>query len=689
MHRLMICLGAAVLPAMMPSMAAAQDGPAVDGGLSRALAMPFASGLTGAAAVPRFAWVENSAGARNVWVADSGARARAITAFTADDGAGIYDLALSRDGRMLAYVRGGDEEFPDGDIPNPALGASPPSQTVYLARLDGRAAPVPLGAGHMPVFSPRGDHIAFVRAGDLWIGGMDGQPASRRLSVSGTIEALSWSPDGTRLLFSNDRGDHRIIGLFDVDSGTLRYPDAGFQQDQDPVFSPDGKHIAFLRITDPPAGAAASMASFWSIRRVDLETGQARTVWAAPTGAGAHYGGTGGRNLLWSADDRLIFPWERDGWRHLYALPSAGGTPVALTPPGPWEVEAFQLDDAGRTLIYTGNDGDIDRRHLWRLAVGGGAATRVTGGDGAESAPIFAGRQMAVIATDATRPAHPALVADTGRMTPLADREADFAPAAGYVAPEPVILHADDGLVVHAQLFRAQGHGATHPALVFIHGGPRRQMLPGFNPMGYYANAYIMNQHFAAEGYDVLSVNYRGGTGYGHDFREAPGTGREGASEYRDVRAAGLYLAHRPDVDPKRVGLWGGSWGGYLTALGLARDSDLFAAGVDMHGVHNLLRAPPGTLSPDAQAKAQQLMWDSSPFGALATWRSPVLLVHGDDDHNVPFSQSVDLAAELTARAIPFQELVLPNERHAFLRHESWVRAYRASDAFLAERLKP
>jgi dipeptidyl aminopeptidase/acylaminoacyl peptidase len=208
-------------------------------------------------------------------------------------------------------------------------------------------------------------------------------------------------------------------------------------------------------------------------------------------------------------------------------------------------------------------------------------------------------------------------------------------------------------------------------------------MLLGFHPSSYYSNAYILNQHFAAEGYDVLAVNYRSGTGYGRAFREAPNIAREGAAEYRDILAAGRWLAGRGDVDPKRIGIWGGSWGGYLTALALARNSDLFAAGVDFHGVHAMVRPVENNLSPDAQAVAHQLQWQSSPMGSIDKWRSPVLLIHGDDDKNVDFGQSLLLARELAARHIPYKDLVFPNERHGFLRYADWLASYRAADAFL------
>ena len=290
--------------------------------------------------------------------------------------------------------------------------------------------------------------------------------------------------------------------------------------------------------------------------------------------------------------------------------------------------------------------------------------------------PTLAGDAVAAIATNVSSPAHPVLL--DGSETPLAAVPV----ATGFVAPETVLFRAADGVMLHGQLFHARAAG-RHPALVYVHGGPRRQMLPGFHPSGYYSKDYIMNQRLAALGYDVLSVNYRSGTGYGLAFRDAPETGREGASEYRDVLAAGRWLAARSDVDPARIGIWGGSWGGYLTALALARDSALFAAGVDLHGVHSLLRPVPISLSPAAQERARQLQWDSSPIASIERWRSPVLLIHGDDDHNVDFSQSLLLARALCRpRASPIASWSSPTSGTAFFRHESWLRAFRAAEEF-------
>src|SRR5262249_26692207 len=141
----------------------------------------------------------------------------------------------------------------------------------------------------------------------------------------------------------------------------------------------------------------------------------------------------------------------------------------------------------------------------------------------------------------------------------------------------------------HGILFVPASTGAPekHPAAIFMHGGPIRQMLLGWHYMDYYSNAYAFNQFLANRGYVVLALNYRAGIGYGLNFREAAGIGSAGASEYNDLLAAAELLKARADVDPARIGLWGGSYGGYMTALGLARNSDIFRAGVDMHGVHD------------------------------------------------------------------------------------------------------
>ncbi|MGA3088334.1 MAG: prolyl oligopeptidase family serine peptidase [Terriglobales bacterium] len=499
----------------------------------------------------------------------------------------------------------------------------------------------------------------------------------------------------------SDRGDHSFLALYSVGSGSVIYLDPSTDLDSNPVWAPDSTRLAFLRI--PPDKDALLFephrtALPWSIRVVEVTTGKAHDAWRAAEGAGSAYRGTDSPDQLhWAVGDRIVFPWEQDGWLHLFAVSASGGTTTLLTP-GNFEVEHVGLSHDRTTLVFDSNQNDIDRRHVWRVLLSADGANKaaeaVTAGEGIETQPVVAsdGLTVAVLRSDVRLPIRPAVV-ESGGPVDLAPQAipADY-PAAHFVTPQQVIFPAADGLEIHGQLFlpKAMAPGERRPAMVFFHGGSQRQMLLGWHYMEYYSNAYAMNQYLANLGYIVLSVNYRSGIGYGLNFREALNYGASGASEFNDVLGAGLYLKGRPDVDGTRIGAWGGSYGGYLTALALARASDLFSAGVDMHGVHDWNAELP-TFSPnyDPRERTQvaRLAFESSPMASVATWHSPVLLVHGDDDRNVPFAQTEELVDALRRQKVDFEELIFPDEIHDFLLRRDWVRAYDASAEFLGRKL--
>jgi dipeptidyl aminopeptidase/acylaminoacyl peptidase len=219
-------------------------------------------------------------------------------------------------------------------------------------------------------------------------------------------------------------------------------------------------------------------------------------------------------------------------------------------------------------------------------------------------------------------------------------------------------------------------------------------MLLGWHYSDYYANAYAMNQYLAHRGFVVLSVNYRLGIGYGYEFHQAANAGARGASEYLDVKAGAEFLKTLRQVDGARIGIYGGSYGGFLTAMALARDSDLFAAGVDIHGVHDwtgerargLLTRERFEAAPDV-ARALEVAWASSPISSMATWRSPVLVIHADDDRNVRFSQSTDLVRRLMAGGVEHETLVIVDDTHHWLRHANVLTVDSATAAFLEKQL--
>jgi dipeptidyl aminopeptidase/acylaminoacyl peptidase len=222
-------------------------------------------------------------------------------------------------------------------------------------------------------------------------------------------------------------------------------------------------------------------------------------------------------------------------------------------------------------------------------------------------------------------------------------------------------------------------------------------MLLGWHYRWEYANDYGANQYLASRGFIVLSVDYRLSVGYGQDFQFADFTGPRGATEYRDILAGGKYLQSRPDVDPARIGVWGASLGGYLTALALARNSDVFAAGVDVHGVEDRLPAVNTTQLAHAIVgdgiteadlkKALQVQFESSPISSVPTWKSPVLLIHGDDDRTVEFHQTIDIKNRLTEKGVKVEELVLPDDVHDSLLWRNWKKSITAMAEYFEKTL--
>ena len=620
------------------------------------------------------------------------------------------------------------------------------ARAIWAVRTSG-GAPWRIAEGAAPEVAPDGRYVVYVKDGQIYRGRVlpNAAPDSMDRGQKPFIKAWGrqsnprWSPDGSKIAFVTDRGNHSFIAIYDVKTRSVSYMAPSVDFDGAPVWAPDGKRIAFTRrpgtpfgaqtqqgqggIGNPPgpagSGAAARsvcppgaanpfgpgggnrarqdstpsrplipglcQATFagghtLAVMVGDVATGAARELWHnAPNDSTI----PAIQRMLWGGD-RIVFPVSplNDEWERYYSLDANASTakPVLLTTTNGLieDATSASLSPDGKTLYYCTNATDIERRHIWAVPTAGGTPTRISTGDGIETypQPLASGKQVAVLYFDASTPASVGLVpVNGGAAKVIFPTLAKSFPKSEHVTPSIVVVKAPDGIEAHNQLFLPKDlkPGDRRPAIIFVHGGPVRQMMPGYHYMQFYHWSYAVNQWLANQGYVVLSVNYRSGVGYGRSFRFAANTNARGNSEYQDVLAAGKYLQSRSDVDPARIGIWGLSYGGLLTSQALARNSDIFVAGADLAGVH-LYGSSLDTTS---------MSYKSSAISAIDGWKSPVFLVHGDDDRNVDFAQTVGLVQLLRARNIYYELEVIPDDLHESMLHRNWVGTFDRMGTFL------
>jgi dipeptidyl-peptidase 4 len=687
--------------------------------------------LTAAKRADRMAWTVYEAGRRNVYTAVApDFHAVRLTRFDDDDGQEVSGVRLSDDGALAVFVRGHAPNR-QGWVANPLHDPAGSERAIWAANTSGGPA-WRVAEGAAPALSPDGSAVLYVRDGMIFraLTAQNAEPDSLQIGAQPFIRAMGilsspvWSPDGSRVAFVSARGDHSYVGLYDVAARRVFWVSPDVDCDANPMWSPDGSRLAFLRrpgtpfglqAPQPPPGAAPTQTcgagggvvpadTTLNQRAVpglyrgtlpnraalaimvvdaaavgDIDSPRAREIWHNEPEDRAFVGMS---RVRW-VGDHIVFQlnpagdeWDRY-WSIAADVPQA--QPVLLTTTDGLIEDAtsvaFSAD--GRTMFYTTNAGDIERRHIWAVPVAGGTPVQLTSGDDVEThpQPLASGRHLAVLHFGAQTPASVAIVpADGGAARRIYPDLTRF-PTQAHVVPEILWLESPDGMRFSNQLFLPPDirPGEKRPALVFVHGGPARQMMPAYHYMQFYHWAYGINQWLANQGYIVLSVNFRRGVGYGAAFRNPPSTQARGNAEYQDVLTAGLYLQTRADVDAQRVGIWGLSYGGLLVAQALARNSDVFVAGVDMAGVHLY----------GSVIDSTALSYRSSAISEIAKWTSPVFLVHGDDDRNVNFSQTVGLVQLLRAHGVHHELIVVPDDVHESLLHSRWIYTWDRMGDFL------
>jgi dipeptidyl aminopeptidase/acylaminoacyl peptidase len=599
------------------------------------------------------------------------------------DSVTISRLFGSSDGRTLYYVRG------TGD-----------SAALWKVDVE-RTAPEEVARGkEIPastwIFAPDGRSFVTMEGKQLYLHrfkaggpGFDRRPLlepDRRHDATIDVESAVYSPDGSKLAFiSLRRTYHSYVGVYDFATREFRFIEPGIFRDVAPVWSTDGARLAFVRqpINLPRRYrfAPREQGVPWSIVTADVATGRLETRWQADRGRGS----VAYRPfLIWTPRDQLVFNWEKTGWLALYSVPASGGAVRRLTQEN-GEVSRAVLSPHGESLVYESNVGDPARLHLWRVSLGGGQPTQLTRGDGVEQdLRITAGGHLVYQSNDGGRmPNRVVVEASPGRpvtLRPRPDEAAKLEPLwRQFAAVEVVPVTADDGVVSYHLLMKPSGPAPTggYPVIVSSKGGPEGRVMPGY---GY--GAYTpLGQYAVSRGYIFLEINYRGCSGFGLEYRLPAGRGATGGSEVKDLAALARYLKGRPDVDPKRIGIIGHSYGGHIVGLALSRLPNDYAVGVHMSGVADWViemkkdgtGSPPTEFIPLSERTAiEDLAVSSSP--RIETWRAPTLFTIGEADPQGHMESVIDLGYRLLDRGVQVEFFVDPTAGHGLFPNERVMR---------------
>ncbi|MBZ5619164.1 MAG: alpha/beta fold hydrolase, partial [Acidobacteriia bacterium] len=458
----------------------------------------------------------------------------------------------------------------------------------------------------------------------------------------------------------------------DAASGTARPPTPQERDVQlfQPVWSEDGTKAVIV-------ARAADNKDRW-ILALDPATGKTRVLNTDHDSAWVD--GPGANTIGWMKNDReVFFQSERTGYSHLYAVPFDGGEPRALTS-GKWEVLNVRQSKDKSHFYLTASKETSYEQHLYEMGAEGGPLTRLTAAPGKHAATLSPDeRWIADIYSYTNKP--PELYLQENR--PLAESQKLTA------SPSPefwqyqwldvpiVTFTARDGVAVPARLFKPANARRGGPGVVFVHGSGYLQNVD--HKWSTYYHEYLFHHILMERGFTVIDVDYRGSAGYGRDWRTAVYE-HMGGKDLDDIVDAAKYLAAEQGVDPKKIGLYGGSYGGFITLMAMFTQPEVFAAGAALrpvsdwalynHGYTSDILNVPQT-DPEAYRKSSPIYFAQGLKGAL-------LICHGMVDTNVEFQDTVRLVQKLIElRKENWSLAVYPVENHGFVQPTSWADEYK------------
>jgi len=450
-----------------------------------------------------------------------------------------------------------------------------------------------------------------------------------------------------------------------------------------PAVSDDGKYVI-------ASARSADNKDRWHVA-LDPESGKTRVLDLLHDDAWVREGGGfGGSAVEFLPDNKRIwFLSERDGWMHLYTLDAsvpeqtAAAKPVQLTS-GKWEVASAEVARDGKTFYVTTSEAHPGERHLYTLPIDGGPRTKITSMAGSNQAEVSPdGSMLGLVFSYSNKPPEVYLMpnAPGAQATQITRTPVDAWRSFKWIDPKVITFKARDGVDVYARLFTPEMAGArrdaTRPGVVFVHGAGYLQNA--YKYWSTYFREYMFHNLLASRGYVVLDVDYRASSGYGRDWRTAIYR-HMGGKDLEDVVDGAKYLTAAEKVDPKRIGVYGGSYGGFITLMGMFTTPDVFAAGAALRPVTDWAHYNHGYTSnilnnPQKDAEAYRR---SSPIYFAEGLKGALLICHGMVDTNVHFQDSVRLAQRLIElRKENWELAVYPVENHGFTEETSWADEYK------------
>ena len=635
--------------------------------LEQVLAITYTSGHAWSPDGSRIGFIHDDGGRFSLRVVDI--EHGGIVAISQGDEA-VTEFGWGPEGE-LAYVQGG-KLFLMRDR-RPGMPATP------AAALYAPAEPV---AGL--AWAKAGRVIACVSGGRAWVIDLAG-PSVRDIGAPARVRALYhepplvWAPDARALavaIFDRDRWDLAVVGI----GGDVVWRSDG-EELEGPVTWLRGSRLLFAR-----ASVDHTVREWWVL---DTEGPTTRLVWTErePEGLGAAFApqalpdGSGAVLVL-----------RHEGWWHPYLLDAETGAVRGLSS-GAYEdvghaIDLPRVSPDGREVVISSNRVNLGQRHLFAVDIETGAARQLTPDAGTSVEPRWSpdGRRIAFKhSTVRHAPEIWVVSREGGDMRRLVGAMPAGVQPGRFPAPELVHTRGAHDWEIPGYLLTPQPRvpGRRYPALVYVHGGGMRQMRDGFPPLEAYAFFYAVSLWLAGRGVVSYLVNYRGGIGYGKVFEQG-NSGGLGVLECEDCLRAGEYVKTLPFVDPARVGVWGLSYGGWLTLASLVRSPETFALGINIAGIWDFdgwmawakehYRPPYDYFLGRAGTRAQRPeVWDAASPGRLVErMRAPLVNFHGTADEAVPFEQLDLIVRDCVAHGKQFETHYYPGESHLFTRRDTW-----------------